>query len=139
MSTHRIDVCSSCGAERIGPGIGDVPGERVPCPNDGCGSVAITTQLTITADLGMRARLVAKAKDRSLGSRRGRKVDMTTGAEYYRLDDRWHRVERKIDYVNDWYDEVITVESTGEVIREVHEPLSDHQERGTAKRRPDSS
>ena len=76
----------------------------------------------------------AKARDTTLNSREGRKVDLVTGAEYYRDGLQWCRVERRIDYVGDWYDEVITDEVTGVVVREVHEPLSDHQGRGSAKR-----
>jgi hypothetical protein len=83
--------------------------------------------------------LVAKAKDRALGSRRGRKFDLTTGTEYYRLEGRRHRVERKTEYVNGWYDEVITAWRRGKSSVRYTSDSGDHRDRGTAKRRPDSS
>jgi hypothetical protein len=137
VSTQEtVYQCSSCGVERIGPGIGDFAGERLPCANDRCGSVNIDTKMTISAQVASRDLLKAKLKEESLGSRKGRKVDVTNGAEYYRLGQRWHRVERRIDYANDWYDEVITDEATGQVVREVHQSLKEHQGRGSAKRPP---
>lgn len=137
VSTQQtVYVCSGCGAERVGPGIGDVLGERLPCANSGCGSVGIDIRLTISEHIAIRDAPKAKLKDPGLGSRKGRKVDVTTGAEYYRLGQRWHRVERRIDYTNNVYDEVITDEATAKVIREVHETLKDHQGRGSGRRPP---
>lgn len=137
MSTQKmVYTCSACGVERIGPGIGDLPGDRLPCANERCGSVAVLISLTITDDAGVRDMLTGKLKNPDLGSRKGRKVDFTTGTDYFRRDQRWHRVDRTIDYANDWYDETITDEATGDVIRNRHERLSEHQERGSAKRPP---
>lgn len=106
----------------------------MPCATDGCGSVKIDIDVTINDNLEIRDLLKAKLRDPSLGSKQGRKLDVTTGTEYFRLGQRWHRVERRIDYVNDLYDEVITDEATANVVREVHESLTSHQGRGSARR-----
>lgn len=135
MSTQQvIYTCSACGVERIGPGIGDVPGDRTPCANEGCGSVAVVTELFITDVVDVRDLLTGKLKNPDLNARKGRKVDFTTGTEYFRHGQRWRQVDRTIDYANDWYDETITDETTGEVIRDCHERLSEHQGRGRARR-----
>lgn len=126
-------MCSGCGVERIGPGIGGLPGDRMPCANQGCSSVDLDIVLAITDDAGIRDELKGKLKNPDLGSRKGRQVDITIGSDYYRRDQRWHRVDRRIDYANDRYDETITDEATGEVIRDCHERLSDHQGHGLAK------
>ena len=139
MSTQQvIYTCSACGVERIGPGIGDLPGERMPCANEGCGSVAVVIELAITDDAGVRDLLTGKLKNPDVGSRKGRRIDITTGSDYFRRGKRWHRVDRTIDYVNDWYDETIIDEATGEMIRNCHQRLRDHQGRGSAKSPPQS-
>jgi hypothetical protein len=138
VTQQTIYTCSTCGVERIGPGIGDVPGDRTPCANGGCGSVAVVIDLSISDVVDGRDRLTGMLKNPVLGSRKGRKVDFTTGTDYFRRGQRWHRVDRTIDYANDWYDETITDETTGEVIRDCHERLTDHQGRGSATRPPES-
>jgi hypothetical protein len=139
MSTQWVTyTCSACGVERMSPGIGDGSGDRLPCANEGCGSIAVLIGMTITDDAGVRDLLTGKLKNPDLGSRKGRKVDITTGTDYFRRGQRLHRVDRTIDYANDCYDETITDEATGDVIRDCHERLSDHQGRGSAKRPPES-
>ncbi|MGC4111713.1 MAG: hypothetical protein QM747_15115 [Nocardioides sp.] len=128
-----IHTCGGCGVERIGPGIGDVPGETLPCANDGCGSTILIMHATFDNDSGLHDEIRSKLRDSTKNARQGRKVDQNLGSEYYRKGARWHHVDRRIDYENDWYDEVITDEESREVVRCVHEPLSVHQGRGTAQ------
>jgi hypothetical protein len=135
VSTEQvIFTCSACGVERIGPGIGDVPGARTPCSNDRCGSVAVVAALTTTDGLEVRELLAGRSKDPDLGSRKGRKLEFKAGTEFFRQGQRWRQVNRTLDFINDRYDETITDEATGEVIRECHEQLSEHQGRGSARR-----
>ena len=49
-----VNLCATCGVERIGPGIGSMPGERLPCANDGCGSIAIRIEVTVLSEMGLR-------------------------------------------------------------------------------------
>lgn len=126
-------TCSACGAERVGPGTGSAPGGRLPCPNEGCGSVEILIGLTITDGVDVRDLLTANVKDPDLGSRKGRKVDITIGTSYFRHGHRWHHIVRTINYASDRYDETITDKATGDVIRDCHERLSGHRGRGSAK------
>jgi hypothetical protein len=123
--------CQACGVERIGPGI-DLAGTRNPCANDGCGSVDLDVVVVIEDEVLSRDLLRGKLKDPAIRARQGRKADVIIGSEYFRRDGRWHRVERSIDYTDDRYDETIIDETTGAVVHECHERLSDHQGRGSA-------
>jgi hypothetical protein len=38
-----------------------------------------------------------------------------------------------IDKKSDWYDEIVIDNNTQEIIRDCHEPLSQHQGRGSVK------
>ena len=45
-------------------------------------------------------------------------------------------LERVIDRAKNWYRELITDPKTGKVVRYCEEPLSNHRERGSAKKKP---
>jgi hypothetical protein len=57
------------------------------------------------------------------------------GASFFRLTGRWHLLHRVIDRRNNRYYERIEDEETGEVVRLVEEPLTEHQGRGDARRK----
>ena len=61
--------------------------------------------------------------------------DARSGANYYRRDNEWHHLYRLIDRENDRYVETIKRHSTGEIIKHVDEPLSEHIGHGSAKQR----
>lgn len=135
MSTQEvIHRCRACGVERIGPGMG-LAGSRTPCANDACGSVEVDVAVVIEDVVLVRDQIRGKLRDATLGARKGRKADLSAGSEYFRRDERWHRVDRIINYADDWYDETITDETRGTVVHECHERLSDHQGRGRARTR----
>jgi hypothetical protein len=104
---------------------------REPCPE--CGSMTRTfhekMEDTISAHVGHRARL----KRPSLPSDKKLRWDSYSGVEMCRDLGRLVRVERTIDKDANQYDEIVTDLATGNVIYECHEPLSQHQNRGTAK------
>ena len=54
-------------------------------------------------------------------------------------DGTYVRVERLIDKYNDIYREVVTDVGSGQVVHECHEPLSEHQDHGSAKPRNDDA
>jgi len=65
-------------------------------------------------------------------------VEGKVGDDVHRKTGRWMRLERIIDRARDWYREHISDRTTAEVVRHVEEPLSHHQDHGSAKR-PDKS
>ena len=53
---------------------------------------------------------------------------------YYKKDNENHFIERSINRDSNEYYERIMKKDTGEVVREVSEPLTEHQGRGSAKK-----
>ena len=58
---------------------------------------------------------------------------------HYKKDDEHHVVQRHINRDGDSYYERIINKETGEVVREVKEPLSEHRGRGSAKKKSKDS
>ena len=58
-----------------------------------------------------------------------------SGDSFWRDEGQWVDFYQSVDHERDWYDKVVTDKTTGQVIREVHEPLSQHIGRGDS--RPD--
>lgn len=57
-----------------------------------------------------------------------------SGDDLYRKTGLWSRVLQVIDRQNNRYKKVVTNAETGEVLRSVDEPLSDHKDRGSARK-----
>ncbi len=103
------------------------PASRQPCPC--CGSTARRFEQWLTASVTVRADLSLKAKPP-----KGKPFMLQrVCAELFRLTGRWHRIHRVIDRRGDRYYERIEDDETGEVVRLVDEPLTDHQGRGSAR------
>lgn len=103
--------------------------ERSPCPM--CGSLSRHIEITIEATVTLHSQIALKARRHGKGRLF---LESKVGDDLYHLTGRWNRLERHIDHENDWYDEVITDSATGEILKETHEPLSQHQGHGSAKR-----
>jgi predicted nucleic acid-binding Zn-ribbon protein len=120
---HRFDDYDAANAV-------DERGARVlPCPDCGDFGRHFSVEITDTATVRETVKFKAKHAD-------GKKpfLEGTGGASYFRATDEWHDVQRAIDRDNDCYDEIVK-DADGKVIREVHEPLSQHRGRGSAKRK----
>ncbi len=88
--------------------------------------------------LNQDGRLTAPIRGRRAARRRAgsNKVafDLRSGASYFRKGAVWHHLVRHIDRENDRYVETITVLGTGERVRHVDEPLSQHIGHGSDRR-----
>ena len=102
-----------------------------PCPK--CG-----TEMSVWYPVGKEFRLrVAGFQDRSIPrgrSRRHWEYQSEAGHSVYEQDGRVYWIEREIDRVANEYYERIVDKETGEVVREVHEPLTAHRGHGSARR-----
>jgi hypothetical protein len=58
------------------------------------------------------------------------------GADFFRDEQAWVQKERSIDREHNSYKELIVNPKTGKEIRKVDEPLTSHQNRGSAKYKP---
>jgi hypothetical protein len=104
--------------------------ERKPCPH--CGGLGRNIEVGITDSVTVRDQLRMKAKH--AGDKRPF-LESVSGSELHRDSGEWRDVQRVVDREGSRYTERITDES-GNVFREVDEPLSEHQGRGAAKHRP---
>ena len=124
-------ACGACGASlNESPNV--TPDQRKPCSQ--CGSLRRAFGVSAHEKLEFREQLRAKAK------RPGMKRPLwesVSGDDLHRASGQWNKLERSIDRQQEphWYTERITEPKTGQVIREVSEPLKKHQGRGSAKRK----
>ena len=109
--------------------------ERKPGPCPKCG-----VELTVSYQRGQEFRLVAGGF--SIQSRRpsgGRwEAKSQSKHSFFISENRNHFVERVIDRLGNEYHERIIDEETGEVVREIHEPLTSHRGRGSARIKRDT-
>jgi hypothetical protein len=104
--------------------------ERKPCPH--CGGLGRNIGVDITDSVTVRDQRRIKA--RHTGDKRPF-VESVSGSELHKDSGEWRDIQRLLDREGDHYTERIT-DDAGNVVREVDEPLSDHQGHGAAKRRP---
>jgi len=58
-----------------------------------------------------------------------------TGDNLHHKTGKWMLLERVIDRAKNWYKELISDPETGKVVRHCEEPLSDHRDRGSARKK----
>jgi DNA-directed RNA polymerase subunit RPC12/RpoP len=122
----RVVTCQACGKELEEP-----PGleERAPCPR--CGSAARHVMIGVRDTITVHESVAVKARHGD----RGRPFrEIKQGDDLHRKTGRWTVLSRLIDREQDLYEERIVDGETGEVIRDVREPLSKHRGHGSAKR-----
>ena len=119
--------CSECGASVLEQGQVDDP---EPCP--GCGSTARKFAVILTDAAAAYDSLATKARHGDVGQAKPFR-EAFTGFDYHRDRHEWRQVSRVVDRENDRYIERI-VDAAGNVVRDVDEPLSQHRDRGAAKR-----
>jgi hypothetical protein len=59
--------------------------------------------------------------------------ESVSGDDLHRDSGQWNKLTREIDRENNRYKEIITNPKSGEIIRQVDEPLCEHTGRGSAK------
>jgi hypothetical protein len=106
------------------------PVRRDPCPV--CAS--LTRDISVFAEdhAEVHERLSLKARNAGVGAPF---LEVISGEELTVSTGRWAHKERVIDRAGRRYRERVVDQQTGEVLRDVDEPLADHRDRGSAKRR----
>lgn len=102
--------------------------ERKPCPN--CGSLSRFFNVEISEHMTIREKIGMKLK--SPGDRKP-KFESVSGEDLHQKTGKWNKIERRIDRDNNKYMEKIVDPTTGEIIHLCDEPLTEHQNRGSAK------
>ena len=121
--------CDACGAPIDEPS-NTPPEKRSPCPS--CGSTIRQIRVELAETLETHASLGYKAKSQGKGKPY---VEGRTGDDLHRKTGKWMLLERVIDRAKNWYKELITDPETGKVVRHCEEPLTDHRDRGSAKKK----
>jgi hypothetical protein len=103
--------------------------DTVP-PQPGQDVTVALTGIEIKSETG---RLAANSRTRTGPRGRGKYDREVIAGHDYSASGRMVKKDRLIDRVNDLYVEKVADADTGEVLREVEEPLSEHINRGSAK------
>lgn len=101
---------------------------RTPCPK--CGSTSRTFHVHIHESITLREKWGMKARH---GDKGKPYIESISGDDLHRESGKWMKLERTIDRENDKYNEIVTDPSTGEIVHECEEPLSEHRGHGAAK------
>jgi hypothetical protein len=72
------------------------------------------------------------AKVREPGRKKPR-LEIKQSDSLTRSTGRWATLMQRVDRGNDRYDKTVVDQETGEVLRDCHEPLSEHTGRGSAR------
>jgi uncharacterized FlaG/YvyC family protein len=123
-------ICSNCGEARD---TSDAQiSEIAPCGN--CGSKETTVHVGVEERMPkIHEQVEAYSKDDSYPSKKKKRQELITGNDLRKDDKKWMDKTRFIDRDRNRYIEKVVDPDTGEVLRDVDEPLSDHFGRGSAK------
>jgi hypothetical protein len=105
--------------------------QRSPCPD--CGSRLRHFELeAFDAFLSFEEHVQTRTRLRWGDGRGGWAVKVTAGDDFHRCSGIWNRLRRVIDRRLNLYEEHIEAPD-GSVIRDIREPLDEHQGHGSAK------
>lgn len=127
MNTEfQVSKCKKCGAI-----LSEAKHEeRTPCPV--CGEMKRIHDEVLSDGVAIYDHMRMKGKH---GGKGKPFFDARVGADFYFKEKQWRHLERVIDRDNKLYVEIIKDMKTGKIIKEVREPLPDHQGYGAAKQK----
>ena len=130
MSTNSdIVKCGKCGEELTEPTNLTIE-NRIPCPK--CSSLSRAYSITIKETIHLRDKFGMKAKR---GGKGKPFIETVTGEDLHRETGKLNNIERTFDRENNLYSETITDTDTGRIIHQCQEPLSEHKNHGSAKKK----
>lgn len=128
--------CTVCNTE-IDPAL-DVGEIRTPCP--GCGATSRREIVSIEDRVELGEIIDAKHFEGGKSRTKGLKAHSIDGVRIGSDRPHFVRISQLVDKENDWYKKKVVDTKTGEVIRDVKHPLSEHRDRGSARpQAPDDS
>lgn len=120
---HMTEIrCAACDADLV------PTKDEATCPV--CGSGDRNIHASVSEAVAIYESVRGKVRD--AGQTGSPSLEFRSGDDLTRSTGEWVMLERRIDRANDRYYERI-VDTSGRVIRECDEPLSQHQGRGSAK------
>lgn len=106
------------------------------CPQ--CGSNKIMFKLCLIETETEHELIKLKTKDDRFPSKKKMRKERTIGESQRKTDGKWMDLERFIDKDNDKYKKTIVDPETNKVVYHCEEPLSEHINRGSAKKKKKS-
>lgn len=111
----------------------EVTGQRQPCPY--CGTTKRRHDEEITENLAAGAIMHTKGYAGGLSRKKGLRFESKDGDSFSFDLGRFVHFNQLVDHDADRFVKIIVDPVTGDVLREVDEPLPDHENRGSAKPR----
>ena len=106
---------------------------RLPCQI--CGSLERRYEDVLSSRAVAGSLMKTKCYAAGLSRKKGLRFETTDGDSYSVTLKRFVKVSQLVDHDNDRYVKKVVDPVIGETLRDVDKPLSDHQGRGTAKKR----
>jgi len=105
---------------------------RQPCPR--CGAVSRCFEDSACSHVTLACHLMLSGKR---GSSKGRRpiLEFKSGDSLHHASARWMVLEQTVDRENNRYRKRVVDSQTGEILRDVDHPLTDHQGYGSAKKK----
>ena len=128
-TSEPVVTCKTCGAELDESASAPVD-ERKPCPE--CGSLERHVAITLEGKVSVSSSLGLKAKT---GGRGKPFMELKQGDSFSTSRGKFMRLLQIVDRRNNRYRKLVIDPETGEKLRDVDEPLSEHIERGSARRK----
>jgi hypothetical protein len=128
-TTKQEVFCGDCGAA-LDEQPSQPPEKRKPCPDCGSSRRRFAVQMEEAA-VKIRSSLRVKAK---AGGKGEPFQEEKIGDDYWWKAGRWTTVQRLIDRRRNRYVERIADPETGEIIKDVDEPLTEHRGHGSDRK-----
>jgi hypothetical protein len=125
--TEHVVTCHDCGAT-LDEAPSTLPENRQPCPS--CGSLARHVMVTVGDAVTAHASIALKAK--SPGEKRPF-TEQKHGDSFSPKRGRWMQLMQIVDRRNNRYRKRVRDPETGEVLRDVDKPLTEHVGHGDAR------
>jgi Zn finger protein HypA/HybF involved in hydrogenase expression len=125
---EAVVICKVCEA-RLDESASAPAEERQPCPN--CGSLERHFALTLEGKVNVHSSLGYKAKS---GAKGKPFMEVKQGDSYSTSRGRFMHLLQIVDRRKNRYRKLVTDPETGEVLRDVDKPLTEHTGHGDARR-----
>jgi hypothetical protein len=109
---------------------GGNPGAITRCPS--CGASGLVVHIEVDDELAVAVHELVNVKKR-VGARSPTE-EIRTGDSFWRDQQRWIHLYRRIDRANDWYEEIVWDPETATVVHRCTEQLSKHRGADGAQR-----
>jgi Zn finger protein HypA/HybF involved in hydrogenase expression len=128
-ATEAAVTCKACGST-LDESASAPPEQRQPCPS--CGSLQRHVAHTLGGEVHVHSSLGLKGKS---GGKGKPFLELKQGESYSTARGRFMHLLQIVDRRNNRYRKLVRDPETGEVLRDVDKPLTEHTDHGDARRK----